>query len=278
MNAPTDPRQLEKVEIPFHGAGTHKQTSVCVSETPVRIWHRVTALAIVVPCVTGHFIGRPLPSFSSAEATHRVFMGHLRFAHFAAGMVLTVGFAGRLSWALVSNSHARQLFMFPFWSRSFWAELWFELKWYMFLEREPKKHVGHNPLAQTAMFFFITVAPLFMILTGFALYAEGQGMDHWMYKAFGWVIPLAGNSLDVHMLHRFGMWAMVVFMIVHIHAAVRADSSFPPGRRPLQWLSTPRHDGMPQSAQHSLPFPWPRRVAPGAATDKGAIFRQGNHA
>ena len=48
-------------------------------------------------------------------------------------------------------------------------------------------------------------------------------MDHWMYKAFGWVIPLAGNSLDVHMLHRMGMWAMVVFVIVHIYVAVRED-------------------------------------------------------
>ncbi len=208
---------------PFHKAGTHKQTSVYVYEAPVRIWHWVNALAILVLCVTGYFIGEPLPSFTAQEATYQFFFGYLRFVHFAAGMVLTVGFFGRLYWAFVGNHHARQLFTFPFWSRHFWAEVWFEIRWYLFMAKEPKKYEGHNPLAQLAMFFFITVATVFMIITGFALYAEGQGMDHWMYKAFGWVIPLAGNSLDVHMLHRMGMWAMVVFVIVHIYVAVRED-------------------------------------------------------
>jgi len=103
------------------------------------------------------------------------------------------------------------------------SEVVFELRWYFFMAKEPKKYEGHNPLAQLAMFFFITVATVFMIVTGFALYAEGQGMDHWMYKAFGWVIPLAGNSLDVHMLHRMGMWAILVFVIIHIYVAVRED-------------------------------------------------------
>jgi hypothetical protein len=44
-----------------------------------------------------------------------------------------------------------------------------------FLEKEPKKYVGHNPLAQIAMFFFMTLGITFMIFTGFALYAEGLG-------------------------------------------------------------------------------------------------------
>ncbi|WP_372921077.1 Ni/Fe-hydrogenase, b-type cytochrome subunit [Roseovarius sp.] len=210
-------------DTPFHQAGTHKQTSVYVYEAPVRIWHWVNALAILVLCLTGYFIGQPLPSFSGAEATYQFFFGYLRFAHFAAGMVLTVAFFGRAYWALVGNHHAKQLFSFPFWKRHFWAEVWFELRWYLFLEREPKKYEGHNPLAQMAMFFFITIATLFMIVTGFALYAEGVGKSHWMYTAFGWVIELAGNSLDVHMLHRMGMYTILVFVIIHIYVAVRED-------------------------------------------------------
>lgn len=223
MNIQPDPKLLTKVDIPFHKAGTHKQTSVYVYEAPVRIWHWVNALAILVLCLTGYFIGQPLPSISMQEATYQFFMGYIRFAHFAAGMVLTVGFLGRFYWAFVGNHHARQLFSFPFWSRHFWAEVWFELRWYMFLAKEPKKYEGHNPLAQMAMFFFITVATVFMIVTGFALYAEGLGKDHWLYAAFGWVLPLGGNSLDIHMLHRLGMWSILIFVIVHIYVAVRED-------------------------------------------------------
>ena len=210
-------------ETPFHRAGMHKQTSVYVYEAPVRIWHWLNAAAILVLCVTGYFIGKPLPSFTGAEATYQFFFGYVRFAHFAAGMILTMGFFGRIYWAFVGNHHARQLFTFPFWSRHFWAEVIFELRWYFFLAREPKKYEGHNPLAQLAMFFFITVATVFMIVTGFALYAEGLGQAHWLYGLFGWVIEMAGNSLAVHMLHRMGMWAMVIFVIIHIYVAVRED-------------------------------------------------------
>src|SRR6056297_847521 len=39
-----------------------RRTSVYVYEVPVRLWHWVNALAIVVLCVTGYLIAKPLPS------------------------------------------------------------------------------------------------------------------------------------------------------------------------------------------------------------------------
>ncbi len=39
-----------------------------IYEAPVRLWHWITALSIVVLAVTGYFIGRPLPSIQG-EAT-----------------------------------------------------------------------------------------------------------------------------------------------------------------------------------------------------------------
>jgi Ni,Fe-hydrogenase I cytochrome b subunit len=77
----------------------------------------------------------------------------------------------------VGNHHAKQLFRLPVWNKRWWQEVFFELRWYMFLEKEPKKYVGHNPLAQTAMFGFMTVGMTFMIVTGFcALFGEGLGL------------------------------------------------------------------------------------------------------
>lgn len=39
----------------------------------------------------------------------------------------------------------------------------------------------------------------------------------------GWLLGLVGNSQRLHTLHHLGMWAIVVFMIVHIYAAIRED-------------------------------------------------------
>jgi Ni/Fe-hydrogenase 1 B-type cytochrome subunit len=40
---------------------------------------------------------------------------------------------------------------------------------------------------------------------------------------FGWVIPLMGQSQDVHTWHRMGMWSMVIFVTLHVYAAIRED-------------------------------------------------------
>jgi Ni/Fe-hydrogenase 1 B-type cytochrome subunit len=127
-------------------------------------------------------------------------------------------------WAIFGNHHARQLFTLPLLRAHWWSEVWFEIKWYLFLEREPKKYVGHNPLAQLAMFFFITLGVSFMIVTGLALYAEGHGTDGALYAMFGWVFTLVGgNSHVVHTYHHLGMWWIVIFMIIHIYVAIRED-------------------------------------------------------
>lgn len=198
-------------------------TSVYVYEAPVRIWHWVNALAIVVLCVTGYFIGSPPPTMGAEEAFETFFFGYIRFAHFAAGYVLAIGFVGRIYWAIVGNHHARQLFYVPFWSGHWWKEVFFELRWYLFLERQPKKYIGHNPLAQLAMFCFITLGLSFQIVTGFAIYAEGQQAGGWADLMFGWVIPLFGSSMNLHTWHHLGMWWIIIFMIIHIYVAIRED-------------------------------------------------------
>lgn len=205
------------------GQGSNRVTSVYVYEAPVRLWHWLNAAAIVVLMVTGYFIGSPPPTLGAGEASDHFLFGYLRFAHFVAAYVLTISFAARIYWAFAGNRHAAQLFFIPVWNKKWWSEVFFELRWYMFLEKKPKKYIGHNPLAQLAMFCFVTVGLTFMIVTGFALYAEGQQAGGWADLAFGWVIPLFGSSMDVHTWHHLGMWWIVIFMIVHIYVAIRED-------------------------------------------------------
>jgi Ni/Fe-hydrogenase 1 B-type cytochrome subunit len=195
---------------------------VYVYEAPVRLWHWVMAICIVILSITGFFIANPLHSVES-EASNHYIMGYMRFIHFSTGYIFAVAFLGRLYWAFVGNHHARQIFYLPLLSIHWWREVFFEIRWYLFLEKIPRKCVGHNPLAQTAMFFFITLGSIFMILTGFALYSEGSGVGSWQDKLFGWIIPFLGQSQDVHTWHNVGMWLILTFAIIHIYLTFRED-------------------------------------------------------
>ena len=201
---------------------TVKRTAVYVYEAPVRIWHWVNALSITLLAITGYLIANPLPSMPGEASDHFV-MGYIRFVHFAAGYVFAVAFLGRLYWALVGNRYSRQLFSLPFWRLSFWKDVFHEARWYAFLEHEPRKYIGHNPLAHLFMVAIITVGGLVMLTTGFALYAEQTGLGSWQDRLFGWLIPLMGQSQDVRMWHHWGMWIIVIFVMLHVYTAIRED-------------------------------------------------------
>lgn len=197
--------------------------AVFVYEAPLRLWHWINALSIIVLCVTGYFIGSPLPTVAGEASDHYV-MGYIRFAHFAAAYIMIVGFVFRIYWAFVGNEHAREIFLPPIHRKNFWEGVWHEMKWYAFAAKEPKKYTAHNPLAVLAMHFMIVWGSLFMIVTGLALYGEGTGMDSWQFTLFSsWVIPLFGQSQDVHTYHHLVMWVIITFIIVHIYAAIRED-------------------------------------------------------
>jgi Ni/Fe-hydrogenase 1 B-type cytochrome subunit len=195
---------------------------VYVYELPVRIWHWITAPAIVVLAVTGFLIARPVwPQINGEPSTHYI-MGDIRVIHFTAGYILAIGFIGRLYWAIMGNKYAREIFIPHFWQGAWWGSLFQTIRWYLFLERESGRKVGHNPLAQLAMFLMFVLGVMFQICTGFALYGEGAG--GWSHALFtSWVIPLFGGSEEVHTWHHLGMWYLVIYVIVHVYIAIRED-------------------------------------------------------
>lgn len=196
--------------------------SIYVWEAPVRLWHWVMTVAILVLIATGLLIAYPPPTVGGEASEHFLF-GYIRFAHFAAGYTLAISWLLRIYWAFVGNDYARQLFVVPLFSGPWWGEFWNDVKTYAFMEAKPLRFGGHNPMAQLAMFFILTLGSFFMIITGFAMYSEGAGKGSWADRLFGWVIPLFGQSQDVHTWHHLCMWAIVVFVIVHLYMAVRQE-------------------------------------------------------
>lgn len=195
---------------------------IYVYEAPVRAWHWIHALSIIVLAGTGYFIANP-PASLGGEASDHFQMGYLRMIHFIAAYVFAVGLAVRLYWAIVGNHYARELLIVPVWRGEWWKRVWHELKFYAFLTRKMSKNPGHNPLAQFFMWAINIVLALFMACTGFALYSQGTGAGSWADRFFGWVFLIEPSSQAVRMWHLMGMWLMLLFIIVHIYMVIRAE-------------------------------------------------------
>ena len=198
-----------------------------VWEAPVRVWHWAMAAALVVLAVTGFMVSSP-PASGPGEATYEFAFGYTRFIHFAAGYIFTALLAYRIAWAFMGNKYSREIFLVPFkvFTPAFWRDTVGVLKHYLFIVRDEdaEHHVGHNPLAMTAMFGMYLLGSAFMIVTGFSLYGEGLGMQSWAYQWFtSWVNPLFGQSQDVHTCHRLGMWFLILFTMVHMYMATREE-------------------------------------------------------
>lgn len=224
-DAPRDaaPRTAVDADIEARDLARARSTrSVYVYQVPVRLWHWTNALAIAVLALTGWLIASPLPTTTGEASAHYV-MGYVRFVHFSAGYVLAIGLLGRLYWAFAGNAYARELFWLPLFQLAYWRDVVSMLRWYGFVADRPGRFVGHNPLARLVMFCGFLLPAAGMVLTGFALYAQGQQAGSWADLAFGWVVPLFGSSQDVHTVHHLGLWALLCFSIVHIYAGVREE-------------------------------------------------------
>lgn len=195
---------------------------IYVYEAPVRLWHWINALSVIVLAVTGYLIGSPPPSVTGEASDHYI-LGTIRFIHFSAGYVFAIGFLGRILWALFGNRYSRELFTLPVFRKKDLENILSEIRWYLFLERRPHMYAGHNPLAQVMMFFFVFLTSLFMIATGFALYGEGLQAGSWADRMFGWVVVLMGQPQTVHTLHHLGMWVLMVFVIFHVYFSIREE-------------------------------------------------------
>jgi Ni/Fe-hydrogenase 1 B-type cytochrome subunit len=195
---------------------------VYVYEAPVRIWHWLTVLCFVVLGVTGYFIGAPPPAVGG-EAVNSFFFGWIRMIHFTAGFILICAFAVRVYWIFAGNHHARAIFLPPLWSLAFWKGLVGQAMYYLFLRESSERWIGHNPLAQAAMFFMFTLGTLVLIFTGLGLYAQGYGWGSTWMDLFGWVTVLLGTPQAVRTTHHLAMWYVVLFAIVHIYMVFRED-------------------------------------------------------
>ncbi len=187
---------------------------VFVWELPVRIFHWLNALAIVVLCVTGYLIGNPPAMMSSSEASFRYLFGTIRFLHFAAAYIFVFNFLFRIYWGFVGNKYAQWRNFIPT-KRKYLDEIKKVIQIDIFLKRKTEHlSVGHNALAGF-MYFIVFIVSGIMAITGFGLLADMSGW--WFPKLFSWVSAFMGGDFVVRNWHHALMWFFILFTIVHVY-------------------------------------------------------------
>jgi Ni/Fe-hydrogenase 1 B-type cytochrome subunit len=193
---------------------------VYVWELPVRIYHWINALCILLLAATGFLIGNPQAIFTAEEPYQQYWFGWVRFVHFAAAYVFFFNFLFRVYWSIAGNEYANWRNYLPY-RREQLKELWEVLLVDILqIKTHGKISVGHNVLASFTYFVSFLIF-LFMTVTGFGLYAAMS--DSFIPQLFAWIVPLMGGDATVRQWHHIAMWFYVVFVIIHVYLAAFHD-------------------------------------------------------
>ncbi len=188
-----------------------------VWEIPVRFFHWINALSLLVLALTGFYIASPV-TLAWGEAYTSYVMGIVRFVHFAVAFVLLFNLVFRFYWAFVGNKYARWSGLLPVGKRA--RDLGHQVLYYLLVRQEPPHYLGHNPLAGLS---YVALFAMLILqgLTGFALYGEANPGG--FYSAtFGWVLGLLSNQWT-RFLHHILMWLIGIFFLIHLYIAVYID-------------------------------------------------------
>ncbi len=190
---------------------------VYVWEAPVRIFHWINALSIVVLMITGIYIGNPF--FSSTvpeEAYYSTVMFWVRYIHFFAAFLFTANLIFRLYWAYKGNKYAKTNPL----KKNFWKQVFEVMKFYLFLPNKKEHTPGHNKLAELSYLIFIGLGSIIMVLTGFYMYLEPQFES---IPVDGIAFLFGGDSFSVRSLHHVAAWFFMIFIVIHVYMSIRDD-------------------------------------------------------
>jgi Ni/Fe-hydrogenase 1 B-type cytochrome subunit len=187
-----------------------------VWEFPVRLTHWLNALSITALFVTGLYVGAP---YFHAVSEDQLIMAQMRYIHFIAGYVFTVSVLIRIYWWFAGNKYAR-LNQFIFVNSERWKDTIDTALYYVFLKKDIPHDPGHTGIAGLT-YFCMFMLFLLQILTGFALYSETHVGAFWTLMG-GWLFSLIGTG-TVRLIHHLIMWAIGIFLILHIYIGWHND-------------------------------------------------------
>lgn len=214
-----------------------------VWELPVRVYHWLNALCIVILTATGFIMANPPAIVSASEASFSYWFGIVRFIHFLTAYVFVINFAVRIYWGFVGNQYADWRNFMPFRRKQF-REVQKVLRSDILQAEDAEVlAVGHNALAYLT-YFVMFLMFLCQVITGFALYAS---MSHsWFPQLFTWIIPTLGGDAAVRSVHHLATWFFIIFTFIHVYLV--AYHEYVEGHGVLTsivggWKFLPNHEG-----------------------------------
>ncbi len=198
----------------------HAFKRVYVWELPVRFYHWINALCILVLAVTGIIIAHPPALTRATEASFSYWFGVNRFIHFVTAYVFLFNFAFRIYWGFVGNRYADWKNFLP-WRRAQLREVVSVLKVDILQSRGTPVHaVGHNSVAYFTYFVMFLVF-LFQVVSGFAMYSKMS--QSWFPQLFAWATPLFGGEYALRQWHYGATWFFMLFTLVHVYLVFYHD-------------------------------------------------------
>jgi len=199
---------------------TNKLERIYVWEMPVRIYHWINFISILVLVLTGFYIGNPVAIQSASEASFQYLFGTVRFLHFMFAYIFFFNFLFRIYWGFNGNHYSNWKNFIPY-TRKQWKEIIDVLRIDILQIREkPLSSVGHNALAGLT-YFLLFLAFLFQVVTGFGMYSA---MSHSVIASlFSWIVPLMGGDFAVRQWHHMMMWFFIIVALIHVYLVFYHD-------------------------------------------------------
>ncbi len=187
-----------------------------------RIFHWVMVGSVAVLFFSGLYIGNPFffgtQGVEPTIAVTRAFsMEMMRYYHFVAAYLLLASFILRVYGWLINKGDR----LLPrFWTRHYWEGLLDTALHYLFLRPQHRPYL-RNSLARTS-YLGIYLLLIAQLLTGFAMYVMINPAS-WAGKVLGPLNHLLYGEYFTHLIHHYLSWFIVLFVIVHVYMAARAD-------------------------------------------------------
>lgn len=199
---------------------SHDYQRVYVWEQPVRWFHWINALCIVVLAVTGYLIAHPPALMNASEASFSYWFGVNRFIHFVAAYAFTANLLFRLYWALVGNKYASWRNFLPL-SLAQFRQVGEVVKVDLLqMNNKPVHALGHNSVAYFT-YAGTFLLSLFQIASGFALYAPMS--EGWFPQLWAWMVPLFGSEQNLRLFHYAVTWLFAIFTLIHVYLVFYHD-------------------------------------------------------
>jgi len=187
-----------------------------------RIFHWIMVASILVLFITGLYIGNPFYIGSQGiEPTLAVgnlsSMSTIRFIHFTAAYVLLSSFIFRIYGFII---HKGDRMLPKPWTKLFWTGMVDMGLHYGFIRSAHRPYL-RNSMAR-AGYGGVYAMIFFEVFTGFAMYAQ-VNPNSLLAKTLTPISSLLVDEYIVHMAHHYVAWMIILFVIIHMYMATRAD-------------------------------------------------------